>query len=191
MAELKVDLFCEDRGHEVFCTALLKRLGTEADVPVRISPRCVRGGHGRATTELRAWLRSPMASQGDLLVVVIDANSVGWHKQRQEVERCTAGAMYPTCIVGCPDPEVEAWLCADRKALTRVLGIPVDQLSGTVADWKAQLRALVKDANIPLLGDEMDLSLDVVPEMSIFDACKASPSLADFVKSIGLVLKAQ
>jgi len=44
MAELHVDLFSEDSGHEVFTGALLKRLAIEETVELRITPRSVRGG---------------------------------------------------------------------------------------------------------------------------------------------------
>lgn len=184
MAELLVDLFCEDSGHEVFTGALLRRLAAEVDVAVRITPRSVRGGHGRALTELKGWLRSPMRAPSDLLIVVVDANSLGWHRQRAEIERVVSAPGYPSSVIGCPDPEVEAWLCADPGALSRALGIKWAGPAPAQGAWKRALRSAAEDAGVPLLGDVMDLALDVVPEVDLYAACKVSPSLADFVHGL-------
>ena len=55
-ARVRIDLYCEDHGHELFVTALIRRLAREERVTVDLKTRSGRGGHGRAVTELKAWL---------------------------------------------------------------------------------------------------------------------------------------
>jgi hypothetical protein len=59
MAErLVLDLFCEDSGHEVFVTNLVRVMARSLTVPEPlVKPISARGGHGRAISELKAWQR--------------------------------------------------------------------------------------------------------------------------------------
>lgn len=52
-----INIFVEDYSQEVFVTALVKRLGREYDLPVRVTARNARGGHGKAITEMKQYLR--------------------------------------------------------------------------------------------------------------------------------------
>src|SRR6266511_4092233 len=77
-----VDLFAEDRAHELFITAVIDRISREGHITPRINVRSAVGGHGRALAELRTYQRAVQKrlaglSPPDLLVVVIDANCSG------------------------------------------------------------------------------------------------------------------
>jgi len=54
---LNIVLFAEDYGHEEFVKSLIERLSRENGVPVKITPRNARGGHGKVVTEFRTYLR--------------------------------------------------------------------------------------------------------------------------------------
>ena len=49
----KVNLFVEDFGHEAFLKALVEKVAHQYQVEVEVRPYSVRGGHGKALTELR------------------------------------------------------------------------------------------------------------------------------------------
>ena len=48
---LVVDLFVEDRAHEMFVGALVERIAREERVALRAQARSARGGHPRALEE--------------------------------------------------------------------------------------------------------------------------------------------
>lgn len=52
---LKVDLFGEDRAHEAFLNALIRRLVKEDGTEMSIRHRSPLGGHGKMLTELEAF----------------------------------------------------------------------------------------------------------------------------------------
>ena len=52
---LAVDLFVEDRAHEVFVGALVARVAREEQVPTQVQARSARGGHPRALAEFGAY----------------------------------------------------------------------------------------------------------------------------------------
>ncbi len=52
---LVVDLFVEDRAHEVFVGALTNRIAREEQVALILQARSARGGHPRALGEFGAY----------------------------------------------------------------------------------------------------------------------------------------
>ena len=188
MAEARrpvVDLFCEDHGHEAFFRALAARIAEETSRP-RPHVRAIssRGGKGRTMTELRAWLRSRLREPGDLLVVLIDANGDGWSKQRAELLAELQDVAYPLTVVGCAEPEIEAWCLADPKALQEVYGAQAP-LTG---DRKNDLVAALRAANVPILGDASAVALDLVPVMDLHQAGRNEPSLRAFAGDLRAAL---
>lgn len=185
-----IDFFGEDQGHELFCRPLMLSLAAQAGLRVpELHTVSARGGHGRVITELKGWLKARHL-RGDLLVVVIDANSVGWHAQRRAVEQVVEQAQYPATVIGCPDPHVEAWVLADLPALTRSLGIPEDaRFSDESLEPKKRLTSGLEAAGHLLLGDAMSVALDVVPHMDLYAAGRRNASLADFVEGLRAALR--
>ena len=55
---LVVDLFVEDRAHEVFVGALVERIAREEQVALRAQARSARGGHPRALEEFGNFAQS-------------------------------------------------------------------------------------------------------------------------------------
>jgi len=98
---------------------------------------------------------------------VIDASSVGPSRQRRRIEELELDRNYARSVVGCPDPEVEAWLGADHAALQRELGVALPDGEPPRGDWKRALQDAVQSAAVPLLGDVMQLALDLVPTLDL------------------------
>jgi hypothetical protein len=185
-----VDLFCEDRGHELFAGALLRRIAREEKKPARLVPRSTRGGHAKATQELRAWQRAlkkgigPIQSQ--LLVVLIDANCAGWTAARNDVKAQIDPTLFPRVIIGCPDPHIERWCLADDKAVRSVtsLGSPSDPGKCERAAYKSILGNLLAQADLPVVTDLMEYAPDFVEAMDLYQASKNQPSLKHFIDEL-------
>lgn len=190
----EVDLFCEDLGHEEFARALLRRLAREANLPApTVHVRAARGGHGRAISELSDWQRSlPRgATSCDILLVLIDANSVGWPRQFKAVGDAIDRNRFGDVVVAIPDPHIEAWAAADPDALRLATGAvpptpPPDPDRGAYKRW---LRDALEQAGSVLLTDPMAVSADIVPVMDLFRAGKQSPSLGHAVDGLRASLK--
>lgn len=196
MAEITVDVFCEDVGHESFVRALLSRLAEEASAPIR--PRFVmaRGGAPRALAELKAWQRSRrlggLASAPDVLVIVIDGNSVGPQKRRQEIERQLDEGACASVVIGCPDPHVERWVLADPEAFGQVVGgapLPDPGRSGRGV-YKKLLQDSLDAADALVLTTAMEeYAPDIVAAMDLYRAGKARPDLGHFVDHLRAALR--
>lgn len=194
---LGVDLFCEDAGHELVVRALVERLAAELGLEAAdLRPRSARGGHGRAVTELGEWLRwaggaGRVEERGDVLVAMVDANSDGWAARRKDLAEVTDGAPYPGIALCIPDPHVEVWCGADPDALRRVLEVelPPPPSAGR-ARYKKWLRTAVESAGHLVLGDPMEVALDLIPVMDLYRAGKACPSLRHAIEEMRDALSA-
>lgn len=176
---IAVDLFCEDAGHESFARALLRRLAKDERMPdPEIRAGSTRGGHGRAISQLKAWQRAELGPRGDLLLVLIDANSVGWKEQRREITATIEANQWPGVVVACPDPHIEAWCGADPEALREVLGVTLPPVpAGGKSVYKRWLRQALEDADVITLNDPMDICAELLPRVDLFRAGKNCPSL--------------
>jgi hypothetical protein len=184
-----VDLFCEDAGHEAFARALIDRLADEEGLArPDVRARSVRGGHGKAVSELRAWFqwtsRSPL-EKGDMLLAMIDANSDGWNARHQELDDAVPPGRYAAVALACPDPYVEAWCAADPPAIRKALGVTLPAVpSAGKSRYKRWLREALEAAGQVVLGDAMDISSSLVPHIDLFRAGKNSPSLKHCVDEL-------
>jgi hypothetical protein len=182
MAErLVLDLFCEDSGHEVFITNLVRVIARSLAVtePL-VKPIAARGGHGKAISELKAWqrgLRSGSLVRGDALLVRAAIDS----------------SLYPQVLIGCPDPHVEVWCAADPAAFHSQFSVavpPAPSRSGRLV-YKQWLRTALEQAGVVVLGDPMDISLDLLPAMDLNRACRNDDSLQHLVSSVRAWLQRQ
>ena len=196
MAErLVLDLFCEDSGHEVFITNLVRVIARSLAVmePPLVKPISARGGHGKAISELKAWqrgLRSGALVHGDALLVVIDANSKGWRAMDRDVRAAIDASLYPQVLIGCPDPHVEVWCAADPAAFQSQFSVavpPAPSRAGRLV-YKQWLRTALEQAGVVVLGDPMDICLDLLPAMDMVKACQNNPSLGHLVGDIRALL---
>jgi hypothetical protein len=188
----RIDLYCEDSGHEQFARALLNRLARERGLRININTVSGRGGHGQAISEFRAWQRAVSGGRGigyeipDLLVLLIDANCSGWAQVRREIEQAVDAGTFSHCAIGCPDPHVERWCLADSQAVQAVLGAPSPPDPGKCERrlYKQLLRQTIQGAGQPILTNEMEFAPDLVAAMDFYRAGKTQPSLKHFVDEI-------
>lgn len=191
MARHRVDLFCEDSGHEIFTRALILRLARETGSTIRINTVSARGGHGKAIAELKAFQRALDSGVGlrtapDLLVVVIDGNALGWRERRREVEQQVDRSLFPRVVVGCPDPHVERWCFADPVGFQTVVGAPSPAEAQVTAgvDHKLLLRRTILEADQPILTSAMEYAPDLLREMDLYRAGKNQPSLGQLIQDL-------
>jgi hypothetical protein len=195
MAEaFRVDLFCEDAGHELFCRALLRRLARREKLQLDLAVQSGRGGAGRALSELRAWQRAAgqlQRSVPDLLVVLIDTNCDRWNEAHAEVDRIVDRSVFPRHVAGCPDPHIERWCLADRRSFLQVVGgEPVADPGKCKRDlYKKLLRQSIEQAGQIVLGDAMEFAPDLVEAMDLYRAGRAQHSLKHFVDGLTAALK--
>ena len=188
----RIDLYCEDSGHEQFARALVGRLASEIGIRPTLQTVSGRGGHGRALTEFRAWQRAVSTGKGlrleipDLLVLMIDANCSNWAQARRELEDAIDGRVFPRYAIGCPDPHVERWCLADAGAIRKVLEVsaPDDPDKCERHVYKQLFRQTIRSAGQLILTSEMEYAADLVAAMDLFRAGKNQPSLRHFAEEI-------
>ena len=188
---LKVDLFAEDQAHELFVTALVRRVFAEEGCSVELNVRSAVGGHGRALSELKTYQRAVVKgsiglARPDLVVVTIDANCKGPVDARNGVLGAIDVGAAGEAVVACPDPHVERWFFADPEAFNRVVG--VDQQPGRRKCERDVYKTLLKNTvaragHFPSLGG-LEFAQDLVREMDLYRAGANEPSLGDLVNGV-------
>jgi hypothetical protein len=183
---LRVDLYCEDIGHEQFTGTLLRRIAHDLEVPLDFQTRNSRGGHGRALREFRAWQKAVAAQRSgspipDLLVL---CNS--WSECRRDLDEAIDSRLFPAHVIGCPDPHIERWCFADPYAIQAVLGCPCPADPGKCERdfYKKLLRETIRKAGQPILTGEMEYAPDLVEAMDLFRAAKSQHSLGHFIEEV-------
>ncbi len=186
----RIDLFCEDRGHELFVRALVGRLAGEEGLRAILRVANGRGGQARALHEFKIWQRGILtqARTGipNLLILVIDANCTGWNERHRQLEEAVDKTIVPRCAIGCPDPHLERWFLADPACFERVVGVSAGHDPGKCDRlvYKRVVEEAVTTAGTPLLTGTADLAPDLVAGMDFFRAGKNQPSLGKFVEEL-------
>jgi hypothetical protein len=180
-----VDLFAEDQAHELFISALVKRLFAEEQCRFELHVRSAVGGHGRAITELRNYQRAIAKgafglARPDLVVVAIDANCRGLVDARNEVLGAIDATAAGEALPACPDPHIERWFFADPEAFHRVVGVrqSLGRRKCERDRYKKMLReAVLRADHVPTL-DGLEFANDVVREMDLYQAVAMSRASA-------------
>jgi hypothetical protein len=185
---LRVDLFAEDRAHEAFLDALVRRLLREIGREILIRHRSPLGGHGKMLTELQAFQKIIRGQQvgidvPDILVVARDANCQRFNLARQEVRERIDQAVFPSCAIACPDPHIERWFLADPVSFHRVIG--ADSRPGRRKcerdRYKRKLSEAVRRGGHPPTLGGIEFAAELVGEMDLYRASKNEPSLQHFI----------
>jgi hypothetical protein len=187
---LMIDVFCEDSGHETFLRNLIKILAIREGIATPLlRPHSARGGHGRAISSLKSWqraLKTGRQPRGDALLVLIDANSSGWRSMLRTIQEAVDSSLYPSVLIGCPDPHVEVWCTADPEAFQSLFSVPVPRpptRSGRLV-YKQWLADALEQAGEAVLTDPMAICLDLLPKMDMERACRNNDSLNHLVGEI-------
>ena len=72
-----INLFVEDRGHELFLQALLYRFADQFDIPISIKVGNSRGGHGAVLNKLKEYIYNLSHTKEvlpDVLIAATDGN---------------------------------------------------------------------------------------------------------------------
>jgi len=191
MRSRQVEIFCEDEGHEVVVGSLVLRLADEAEIGVELHAASVRGGHGKALTELEEFIgemRHGRRGQPDLLVVAIDANCFGYTDKKSEILRILGGySSIAVCAI--PDPHVERWLLVDSGAFKTAVG------RGCMAPdakcekdrYKVLLAQAVRNAGRQPLIRGLEHSEAIVKSMDLGASECADSSLGAFIGDLRAV----
>jgi hypothetical protein len=179
-------LFVEDYGHESFIKAVIQRFAEEYSVAVKIIPRSVRGGHGKAISELKSYLKKNLRTeQPELLIVAIDANCKGYQDCKKEIGEAL-GTFQNISLCAIPDPHIERWLLLDSAAFKAVRGkgcSAPDQKCQRDRYKKLLMEAMIQSGVRPPLGG-MEYAEDIVRAMDFERMEKSDPSLGYFLKSM-------
>jgi hypothetical protein len=194
VAEHRVHVWCEDRGHESVVRALVERIAKQLGVRVDIETKTGEGGAGRAITEFKAWQRAVqrglLGGTPDLVIVVVDANSVGARARHAELQGAIIDGIFPHVAIGCPDPHIEAWLLLDVAAFRLVTGSPpLAHQPRPGEDHKALYQSSVAASGIPLLTGPMELAPDIIARMEIDKMAAMDRSLASFLSDVRAALR--
>lgn len=183
-----INLFVEDRGHELFLDALIKRFAGHYEIEVEITFSNAKGGHGKVLSKLKEYISDLFDEQEalpDLLIIATDGNCKGFQARKQEIEKVMRGfsgqAMYAIS-----DPHVERWLLLDSEAFKKVLGkgcsAPVQKCERDL--YKRLLReAVVKTGITPPLGG-LEYAEALVNAMNLEKLERTEASLGRLLKEL-------
>lgn len=184
-----VGVFVEDRGHEAFISALVRRLAREEGRAIELEVGCARGGHGRVFSELKLYQmavlkRGAGVTMPDMLVVAIDANCKQFTAARREVQELLQAPFASLTAIACPDPHIERWYLADPLSFGEVVGVrPAVSGGKCVKDYyKRVLSDAIVQAGHPPMLNGIEFARELVDAMDLFRAGKAERSLKRFIE---------
>ena len=192
---LTIDLFVEDRAHEAFIGALVRRVVQEEEIKARVRVRSARGGHGHALYELRTYLR--MVEKGvlenppELVVAAIDGNCSTPVKKKAEIEDAAQGRVGEWLVAACPDPHIERWFLADPDSFHEIVGHRprVGRKKCERNHYKRLLSDSIRRGGHPSTLGGIEFAVELVDGMDLFRAGKADSSLRGFVDDLRAKLR--
>jgi len=190
---LRIILFVEDYGHEVFIASLIERLAREQGISVKIIRRSVRGGHGKVLTEFKIFLRYlEKAREGlpDLFIVATDANCKGYAERKKEIDKIAVEYKIFT-LYAIPEPHIERWLLLDSAAFKSAVGKGCkapDKKCSRDRYKKFLLEAMQNAGIVPPLGG-MEYAKDIVDAMNLQRMERANASFGKFLKELKQIFK--
>lgn len=193
---LMIDLFAEDRAHEEFLKAVVRRLAREAARSIRLAVRSARGGHGRALTEFQTYQASVLRGIGglrlpDVACVAIDANCQHFAAATKAITGAIQDPFRDRVIVACPDPHIERWYLADPDSFCSAVGVrpTVTKRKCERALYKRDLERAVIEGGHPQTLGGIEFATEIVEAMDFYRAGKNEPSLRHFIAAFTQRLK--
>ncbi|MGK5091110.1 hypothetical protein WDW89_03725 [Deltaproteobacteria bacterium TL4] len=184
----RIVLFAEDYGHEEVIKALVERIAHEYDIPFKLNPLSVRGGHGTVIKECKTYLRDlhrEKTELPDLLIIATDANCKGFVERRNEIDKINELFKERT-LYAIPDPHVERWVLLDSTAFKTVLGKGCE-----APDYKCErgrykqllLEAMRQAGVVPPLGG-LEYAKELIDAMDLKRIEQFNDSFGKFVKDL-------
>lgn len=126
---MRICYFFEDRAHDGFVRALVKRVAIEESIPVDSLSHDVRScrGGSRVIRDFISFLKDTEAGASyiDLLIVVKDGNCKGYSEQVRNLKKYL-NATHPLrekVVYAVPDPHIERWYIGDQGAFRDGVGL--------------------------------------------------------------------
>lgn len=184
-------LFCEDSFHEHFVGSLLARFSREYAVEINPRVRSSRGGLSKLQSEFKEFLRDLSKEQHprpDRVIVVADANCIGFQNRRRNLEDVLQ--KYPDfqqlVSYAIPEPHVERWMLADATAFKKVFdrGCTLPAVKCKKDEYKKLLLDEIRASGVePALGGQ-EYAKDIVDQMNLPQVENNEPSLGRFLKEL-------
>lgn len=189
-----IDLFVEDRAHEAFVGALVRRVAQEEGVETRTRIRSARGGHGHVLRELRGYLgmveSGVLGSPPALIVAAVDGNCSTSLRKKAEIEAVARGRVGEWLVAARPDPHVERWYLADPDSFHELVGHRprVGRRKCERSHYKRLLADAVRQGGHPPTLGGIEFAAELVDGMDLFRAGKADSSLRGFVDALRMLI---
>jgi hypothetical protein len=187
----EISVFCEDSFHENFVGAMLRRFESEYHAGSSFRILSARGGLPRMHSEFEEFLRDlgkGRLPRPDWVVVVVDANCLGYNDRKQVMDRVVQAHPQFQQIVSyaIPDPHIERWMLVDEVAFRTVFGrgCTLPALKCSKDEYKRLLLREIRASGIEsILGGE-EYADDIVKVMNLSHAEVHEPSLGLFLKAL-------
>jgi len=186
--ELVVDLFVEDRAHEEFVGAIVRRIARAENRQIQLRVRAARGGYPRVLHELDLYQKLVLKglagmSLPDVLVIAADANCHGLAARKKAIRRRLEKAFKGRTVLAVPDPHVERWYLSDRQAFKQVVGVqpPAERRKCERGRYKRILAQAVRDGGHPAILGGIEFAKELAESMDFYRAGRAEPGLKQFV----------
>jgi hypothetical protein len=187
----EINVFCEDSFHEKFVGAMLRRFESEYHVASNFRILSARGGLSKMHWEFKDFLRDldrGRLPRPDSVVVVLDANCLGYNERKKIMDRVVEDYPQFQQIVSyaIPDPHIERWMLVDEEAFRAVFqrGCTLPALKCAKDEYKQLLLKEIRESGVePILGGE-EFAEDIVNAMNLGQAEVREPSLGRFLKSL-------
>ena len=194
-SHVTVDLFVEDRAHEAFVGALVRRIAREEMIEATVRIRSARGGHGRALQELRLYQtlieKRVFDVPPDLIVAAIDGNCATFRRKRTEIENATRAVFEDRLVAACPGPHVERWFLADPDSFHEIVGHrpSVGRRKCERNHYKRLLADAIRHGNHPPTLGGIEFATELADAMDLYRAGKEDSSLRTFVEDLRAKLR--
>lgn len=187
----EIIVFCEDSFHEKFVGAMLRRFEFEYHVASSFRILSARGGLPKMHWEFKEFLRDlgrGRLPRPDSVMVVLDANCLGYNERKKAMDRVVDDYPQFRQIVSyaIPDPHIERWMLVDEAAFHTVFGrgCTLPALKCAKDEYKRLLLKEIQESGIePILGGE-EFAEDIVKAMNLGKAEIRERSLGLFLKSL-------
>jgi hypothetical protein len=196
-ARIKIGYFLEDRGHEIFIKAIVKRIAMEKGFLSGEWSDDVRSAiGGKSIQAYRKFLKDITKIKSEfpfnILIVASDGNCKGYIEKRNQLIRYAKNARIAYLdrfVFAIPDPHIEKWYLNDPKGFNRAFGsgiLPVlPSYKCKRGLYKKVMRDAIASSEITPLFDGYEYGERIVKEMDIYEAGKSDSSFKHFIEDIG------
>ena len=185
---LVVDLFVEDRAHEEFVGAIVRRIARLENRHIQLRVRAARGGYPRVLHELDLYQKMVLSglvtmSLPDILVVAADSNCQRLAAKKRAIRRQLQAPFKDRTVLAVSDPHVERWYLSDRQAFKQIVGVqqPTERRKCERERYKRILAQAVRDGGHPAILGGIGFAKELADSMDFYRAGRTEPGFKQFV----------